>query len=113
MRQQAVLDELRALHLDVAVGAAGQVLDHVRRHAERPANLNHLILPSLQKLRRFVAAAELVGFHAVRQNRRAERPVCAAVHAFPLLAEPLGSLDRNRVITLQHDARPGTVAKVR
>ena len=113
MRQQAVLHKLRALHFDVAVGRAGQVLDHVRRHAERAANLNHLVLPRLKELGGLVAAAQLVGLHAIRQDRRAECPVAAAVHPLPLLAQTLCCFNRDRVVGFKHHARPGIVPEER
>ena len=97
VRQQAVLHELCALHLDVAVRATGQVLDHVRGHAEGPADLDDLILPRLQKLCRLVAAAEFVCLYAVGQHSRAEGTISAPVHPLPLLTQPLGSLYGDRV----------------
>ena len=108
-----MLHELRPLYFDVAVRAAGQVLDHVRRHAERAAYLDHLILPSLKELGCLVAAGKLFCLHAVGQDGSAERTIGAAVHPLPLLTQPLRRLGRDRVVTLQHDARSGPVAKVR
>jgi hypothetical protein len=55
MRQQTVLHELGALHFNVRVRAAGEILNHVRRHTERPADLDDLILASLKELGRLVA----------------------------------------------------------
>ena len=54
-----------------------------------------------------------MGLHAVWQDRRAEGPVSATVHPLPLFTQPLGCLNRNRVVALKHDARPGSVAEVR
>ena len=82
------------------------------RNAKRTANLDHLILPRLEELGRLVAAAEFVSLYAIGQHRRAVCSIRPTVHPLPLLTQTLGCLGRNRVVTLQHDARPGTVAEV-
>ena len=108
-----MLHKLGALYLNVAVGATRQLLNKMRRHAEQPADLDHRKLPRLKHLRRFVAAAELVGLYAVWQHARAERTVCTTVDAFPVLSQLLGRFHRNRVVALKNDARPCTVAEIR
>ena len=112
MRQQAVLHKLGALYLNVAVGATRQLLNKMRRHAEQPADLDHRKLPRLKHLCSFVAAAQLVGFHAVGQHARPKRTVCTTVDAFPVLSQLLGRFHRNRVVAFKDYARSCTVAKI-